>query len=261
MQQSPHVDETRERLRSLFRGRIPAGITIATAAVNEAIHGHEDDTDWLKTNFSRLVEEVQINAYHEYLAHEKAAAAYAIRTALTEITGENASADDIFDVMESRFSAIDGFFLGLTQGRRARAGKAFEVLLHTLFTNLRYPFVSQPVINGQPDFVLPSLEYFKSNPIDCIIFTAKRTLRERWRQIVTEGTRGLGFFLATIDEKVSKRDLSEMLSSRIHLVIPERIKAARVDYQKAPNVITFEHFFKYHLDPAMERWRVSSVIE
>lgn len=38
------------------------------------------------------------------------------------------------------------------------------------------------------------------NAPDATIFTIKGTLRERWRQIVTEGTRGLGFFLATIDE-------------------------------------------------------------
>ena len=157
--------------------------------------------------------------------------------------------------MGDYFRALDRFFLRLTQGRRPRAGGAFEYLLRELFVRLRYPFASQPIINGQPDFVMPSIEHFRANPPDCIIFTVKRTLRERWRQIVTEGTRGLGFFLATIDEDVAERDLPEMMSSRINLVVPGRIKSARVDYKNAPNVITFEDFFRFYLDPAMDRWR------
>jgi hypothetical protein len=77
---------------------------------------------------------------------------------------------------------------------------------------------------------------------------------------VTEGTRGLGFYLATIDEKIAVRDLEAMLASRIYIVVPARIKAIRPDYQAAVNVITFEHFFRFYLDPAMERWRAAGVI-
>lgn len=166
----------------------------------------------------------------------------------------------MIDVLSQYFYALDRFFLGLTQGRRPRAGGAFELLIKELFVRLQYPFSPQPIIDGQPDFILPSIEYFRKNPPDAIIFTVKRTLRERWRQIVTEGTRGLGFFLATIDEEVAERDLEAMLQSRIHMVVPTRIKILRPDYEAAMNVITFEHFFQFYLDPAMERWRAAGVI-
>jgi len=116
------------------------------------------------------------------------------------------------------------------------------------------------LVHGEPDFSLPSIEHFRNDPPDCIIFTVKRTLRERWRQIVTEGTRGLGFFLATIDEKIATRDLAEMLKSRIRLVVPARVKASRKDYAGAPNVITFENFFRDHLDPAMARWKNAEIV-
>jgi hypothetical protein len=119
---------------------------------------------------------------------------------------------------------------------------------------------SQPIINGRPDFILPSVEHFRRNVPDAIIFTIKRTLRERWRQIVTEGTRGLGFFLATIDEGIAVRDLEAMLQSRIYIVVPSRIKTLCPDYEAAVNVITFEHFFQFYLDPAMQRWRAAGVI-
>ncbi|MGB8769827.1 MAG: type II restriction endonuclease [Candidatus Korobacteraceae bacterium] len=168
--------------------------------------------------------------------------------------------NDLVRVLGENFYALDRFFLGLTQGRRPRAGAAFELVIRRLFVALNYPFSPQPIINGQPDFILPSVEYFRRNPMDAIIFTVKRTLRERWRQIVTEGTRGMGFFLATIDEAITPRDLKDMLASRIYLVVPTRIKAVRDDYANAPNVITFENFFVYHLDPAIVRWRAAGVI-
>lgn len=78
---------------------------------------------------------------------------------------------------------------------------------------------------------------------------------------MTEGTRGLGFFLATIDEGIAVRDLDAMLQSRIYIVVPSRIKALRSDYEAAVNVITFEHFFQFYLDPAMQRWRAAGVVE
>jgi hypothetical protein len=219
-----------------------------------------DDNVWIRQNFSNLVEHVQIDAYREYLAAEQSAGSKALSDVFLPLIGEHATAAQMVGVLGQYFYALDRFFLGLTQGRRPRAGGAFELLIKELFVQLRYPFSPQPIINGQPDFILPSIEHFRRNPPDAIIFTVKRTLRERWRQIVTEGTRGLGFFLATIDEKVAERDLEAMLQSRIHLVVPARVKTLRPDYEAAVNVITFEHFFQFYLDPAMERWRAAGVI-
>ena len=132
-------------------------------------------------------------------------------------------------------------------------------VIKVLFGILGYPYTPQAVINGQPDFLLPSVEHFKKNAMDCIIFTVKRTLRERWRQIVTEGTRGYLFYLATIDEDIASRDLNEIHKNRIYLVVPERIRAET--YPDQPNVISFETFFESHLDPAMKRWRKNKIIE
>ena len=114
------------------------------------------------------------------------------------------------------------------------------------------------MINGKPDFLMPSEAYFRKNPPDCIIFTAKRTLRERWRQVVTEGAHGAGFFLATIDDKVSDNALKGMLDNRITLVVPEGIRAE--SYPDKNNVLSFKRFFEDHLDPAVERWKRRGVI-
>ena len=81
------------------------------------------------------------------------------------------------------------------------------------------------------------------------------------RSTQPEGTRGLGFFLATIDQNVSDRQLHEMLRHRINLVVPAHILTGNTVYSAAENVIDFESFFLDHLDPAMVRWQRRSQSE
>ena len=131
---------------------------------------------------------------------------------------------EVADLISDNFYALDKFFLSLTQSRRVRAGTAFEVLIREFFRLLKYPFTPQPRIDGNPDFVLPSVEHYEADPLNVIIFTVKRSLRERWRQIVTEGAKGLGFYLATIDPGVSAVDLKAMQKQKIFLVVPATFK-------------------------------------
>jgi hypothetical protein len=257
----PSLEDVRDQLKRTFKRRIPPGSEIAAAAVLKAVAGHESDAAWIRQNVSNLVEQVQLDAYATYQAAEEVAGRRALADTFLPLIGEHATAAQMVDILGQYFTALDRFFLGLTQGRRQRAGQAFEILIRDVLVRLQYPFSAQALIsNSQPDFILPSLEHFRKNPPDAIIFTLKRSLRERWRQIVTEGTRGLGFFLATIDEKIAARDLAAMLESRIRIVVPARIKSVRPAYETAVNVITFEQFFQYHLDPAMERWRAAGVV-
>lgn len=174
--------------------------------------------------------------------------------------GSALSTPNFEEAVRNSFDELNRFFLSLAQSRKARAGGAFEAIIRKLFTALEYPFDEQIVINGKPDFLLPGEAHYRKHPSDCIIFTAKRTLRERWRQIVTEGTRGLGFFLATIDEKVTETQMDEMKASRIYLVVEGRLKDGNETYKQALNVITFESFFRHHLDPAMQRWKEDGIV-
>ena len=65
----------------------------------------------------------------------------------------------------------------------------------------------------------------------------------------------MGFFLATIDEKVSGNALDDMRRSRVYLVVPVRLKRDIEVYSDAVNVISFEEFFAHYLGPSMTRWR------
>jgi len=237
---------------------LPKARAICNDAIHDLLKDHLTDLSWIKKNFSLLVEQIQIKAYKLYLQKERAVVSKSFKNVFSPLLPKDPKVIDFFNLFEENFWALDRLFLSLSQGRRGRAGKTFEYIIKDLFNILKYPYDSQPLINGQPDFLLPSASHFQKNAMDCIIFTVKRTLRERWRQIVTEGTRGYLFFLATIDEKITSKQLQQIQSHRIYVVVPNRIK--NKTYSAHSNVISFETFFKQHIDPAMRRWQQNKII-
>jgi hypothetical protein len=253
-------DKLTDALSKLSRKKIPDGSTIVKEAMRLILSekGFNGDVSWLKANFSMLVEDVQVRAFDLYLGSQAPAADEAFRALLGPMLPAKPTKDEFFDLLRDNFEALDGFFLSLGQGRKARAGGAMEQVLETLIVQLGYPYTAQPKIDGQPDFLFPSVEHFGKMPVDCIIFTVKRTLRERWRQVVTEGSKGLQFFLATIDEKILPEQLETMKAHRVSIVVPARIKSKC--YPNVHNALSFEDFFEHHLDPAMVRWKKTKVI-
>ncbi|HDO25192.1 MAG TPA: hypothetical protein ENG95_00935 [Nitrospirae bacterium] len=247
-------------LFEIFKETALSPVDVIQEAMRKKLVPPHDTPEYIRENFSMLVEELQADAYMIYLETEKAAGQTAIRSVLNERTSADASREEVINETCNIFKELDRLFLSISQSRKTRAGSAFEIILRTLFKKIDYPFDEQQVINGKPDFLMPGRRHYDTNSMDCIIFTVKRTLRERWRQIVTEGTRGLGFYLATIDEKVSSNQLDEMRDHRIYLVIPVDIKNRIERYSTAHNVITYEEFFKYHLDPAVTRWHDQGII-
>ena len=246
--------------RALFKecAGIPSGVDLTRKAISDALGEPPYDTAYIKDNFSGLVSSLQLAAYGFYLAAEREACSKVLAKHLASQI-EASGADDILDAVRQSFFTWDRFYLSLTQSRRQRAGASFETVVQTLFEALGYPYTSQPELSGsRPDFVLPSVEHYRVFAADCIIFTCKRTLRERWRQVVTEGLTGQAFYLATIDEKISAPELNKMKERNIIIVVPAAIKAEI--YGTHLNVISFESFFDHHLDPALNRWKANGVV-
>ncbi len=245
-------------LKTAFQRVMAPNEAIRTKALADVLGTHADDRVWIKTHMSEIVSGFEDAAHYAYRLSEAEAQGQALRQVFGGMVAENAPARDLLDALVRNASVLDKFCLGIAQGRKARAGSALEGCLSSLFDLLGYPYSSSPVINGKPDFVFPSVEHYRRHATDCIVFTCKRTLRERWRQIITEGARGAHFFLATLDPDVRAPDLQEMRENRVNLVVPEGIRAAR--YAEHPNVISFESFVLDHADPAMTRWQRNGVI-
>lgn len=256
-------------MRSWIQARnqcMPTQETICDAVRNKLLAKvKRHSTAVIAKNFDELILRLEKECYALYLKEEKRVNSEALEKYFIEEAEKNhaKTTAEMAQLIGSKVRELDAFFLSLKQARTSKAGSTFETNLKWLFRMLRYPFDEKVIINGQPDFLLPSKEAYQLHAADCIIFTAKRTLRERWRQIVTEGTRGRGFYLATLDKKISRNQIQEMKHNRIHVVIPKEILEEVSAYRdpSAMNVISFSDFFKYHLDPAMKRWRKSGLLK
>ena len=154
----------------------------ATQSITEKYHYSKEQ---IKLNFDTLFNETQGEIYKVYLKYQyeygkQVLCAFSDHLIIKE---ELKTLSQFGTILGKNFSLFDAFFLSLAQSRKSRAGKSFESIHNALFKELGYPFDEQRVINGKPDFIMPSYDHYIRNSIDCIIFTAKRTLRERWRQI------------------------------------------------------------------------------
>ena len=225
-----------------FKKEVPDNHILCSRAADIVLSGYSAKD--IKKNFSSLFAKMQDEIYQQYLLSQNLAG----QKIIDNIIIKNGKVD---------FEEMNSFFMSIFQSRKSRAGKAFEYIIREMFSRLSYPFAEQVNINGAtPDFLMPSENHFRSRPLDSIIFTAKRTLRERWRQVVTEANQSYGFFLATIDEKITMSQLKQAADNKIYIVLPKDIKSENINYQNAYNVLSFEEFFEQHLDPAMKRWKL-----
>lgn len=221
--------------------RIPDVRSVVAEALEAAVALLGNEPASIKAKFSTYVDDIEAGAYAIYLRYE--------REAWDSVASREPQR------MQGAFDPLFSLFQSIAQSRRARAGSSFEEALRALFLRSGYPFEEQPILDGKPDFVFPNAVAYRADPRNAIVFTAKRTLRERWRQVATEGVRGVGQFLATIDRAVPETALASMLSNRIYLVVPKNNKESIAAYRKSPTVLSFEDFLEDHLDPAMVRWK------
>jgi len=247
-----------KRLFDYYSEYMPSSREVVKEGISRVLKKHRDDIEYIKKNFSRLVRESESEAYSYYLECEKESWIKGLNAYLHPRLDQSRK-EQLEDFLYQDFEELTSFFTSLANSRRARAGGAFQYIIKDLLSSLDYPFVENPRINGIPDFLFPSTEHYIENPVDCIILTVKRKIRERWRQIVTEGSLGLGFFLATIDEDVSENTLIEMTKNHIFLVVPISVKHISTIYSETSNVVSFETFFEDYLDPAMNRWKKAGI--
>lgn len=113
--------------------------------------------------------------------------------------------------------------------RKSRAGRSLEHHLGAIFDANRLVFDTQVRTEGgkRPDFVFPSAAAYH-DPLfpaeDLVILAAKTTCKDRWRQILNEADRNRNgvHYLVTLQQGNSDRQLEEMASERVQLVVPKQ---------------------------------------
>lgn len=129
-------------------------------------------------------------------------------------------------LFHSLYPHLREIFLSISQSRKARGGRDFELQFGKLLELMNIPY--QKIKRAyRVDFMIPSDDVFKRNPTAGAIASAKRTLRERWREVVEElqAMRSPNIFLVTADYDVSKGHVKAICGDyRIHLVVWDQVK-------------------------------------
>lgn len=113
--------------------------------------------------------------------------------------------------------------------RKSRAGRSLEHHLEKVFTEYQLNFNTQARTEGKkkPDFLFPNEEayhnlHFKEDKL--IILAAKTTCKDRWRQILNEADRIKTKHLFTLQQGISKNQLTEMYKYNVQLIVPQPYK-------------------------------------
>ena len=132
------------------------------------------------------------------------------------------------DRLRTPFESMDeliAFSNTLLNRRKSRAGKSLEHHLARIFTCADLRFEAQVVTedNKKPDFIFPGgREYHdKSFPKDKLVcLGAKTTCKDRWRQVLNEADNVPVKHLFTLQQGISRNQLSEMYHENVCLVVP-----------------------------------------
>lgn len=146
------------------------------------------------------------------------------------------------------------FFLSISQSRKSRAGGSFENHVRYLFELLGYPFDTQTILDGKVDYLIPSESAFRRNRSACVVISIKRTLRERWRQVVGElaSINAGRIYLLTADEDISQNKVDEMKGHNVNLVIWDEYK--KKSFKDSYNVLGFNQFISEDLPSSRKLW-------
>jgi hypothetical protein len=136
---------------------------------------------------------------------------------------------------------VDGFLsfsLSVQNRRKARAGLALENHLEAVFQAqaLRYIRGAETENRNKPDFLFPgALEYadhgFSTERLTML--GAKSTLKDRWRQVLSEAERVSHKHLLTLEPGISTNQTDEMRAKSLQLVLPRGLHGTYRPSQRA----------------------------
>lgn len=126
---------------------------------------------------------------------------------------------------------VDGFLtfsLSVQNRRKARAGQALENHLEAVFEaqRIRYTRGAETENRNKPDFLFPGVAEYRDAGFPASRLTmlgAKSTLKDRWRQVLSEAERIDQKHLLTLEPGISENQTNEMRAKSLQLVIPRRL--------------------------------------
>lgn len=126
---------------------------------------------------------------------------------------------------------VDGFLafsLSVQNRRKARAGQALENHLEAVFEaqDIQYTRGAETENRNKPDFLFPGAAEYRDADFPASRLTmlgAKSTLKDRWRQVLSEAERIRQKHLLTLEPGISDNQTNEMQAKSLQLVVPRRL--------------------------------------
>jgi hypothetical protein len=148
---------------------------------------------------------------------------------------------------------LHGVFLSVSQSRKQRAGKDFEYQIQVLLELAEIPHQVQSK-RERADFILPSSELLETDRPRAVLLSAKRTLRERWQEVVDELQRVNcpNTYLATADEEFTSSVANEIKKRNIYLVTWDDVKKER--FANDPGVVSYSKFMQDICTHFLPQW-------
>ncbi len=206
----------------------------------------------VQKNFNKILNDVWIETLHVLENYEEKVyplniieGLIALKTHVFKESEKIAKAKGYKPALKFLFCSLYPYlreiFLSISQSRKQRGGKDFELQFGKLLELMDIPY--QKVKRAyRVDFMIPSDEAFNNNPTSAAIVSAKRTLRERWREVVEElhSMRSPNIFLVTADYDVGRGHVKAICSNyRIHLVVWDEVKKK---YSNEPLVLGYSEW-------------------
>ncbi|WP_027155580.1 type II restriction endonuclease [Mesorhizobium sp. WSM2561] len=128
---------------------------------------------------------------------------------------------------------VDGFHkfsLSVQNTRKSRAGYALENHLEALFSvnEIRFVRGAETENRNKPDFLFPGASEYRDPLFPSARLTmlgSKSSLKERWRQVLSEAARIQNKHLLTMEPAISENQTDEMRAKQLQLVLPRELHA------------------------------------
>lgn len=144
--------------------------------------------------------------------------------------------------------------LSRSQSRKQRGGKDWEYEIAGMLNLIQISYDMQ-TIKDRSDFKIPSEKAFLNDRTKTFLLSAKRSLRERWKQVAQElqATRASNVFLATAEEpeNLPKHKVDEIWEFGVHLLVWDETKAKYPDH---PGIVSFSEFAKRDIPAFRNYW-------
>jgi hypothetical protein len=181
----------------------------------------------IESEFWNVLKEFENTAYHLYKEHAK----LAMETLKSECIKRLPKDATITSAFESAFPLVVQFERRAAQSRKSRGGSTFEKVIPYLLERIHIK-CEKPIDKADKQFfkyvdlIIPSIALARERPDQAVYISFKRTLRERWKQVVDEKSMGFVYLITFSDDRsdLTPEKIKQILEHKIILYVPNEVK-------------------------------------